>query len=225
MQEGKMNTIQLILRALSMVPDYYQSHKISCWIILGINLLGVIAGIRKTFLLSRALRGLSAFLYIVLRVLLIFGSLSFGLMLLLASEVAKASPEQFSFGFYIEIIAAGIILLVLLARELEGDDTDTANSILVTLFVVILSVIFMIFGNGMIRWGFSLFGKRVGACFFGVYAGWVADVAAGTKAAITAVDWIGLILISFVLPAVLTPLIAMPLRKAGWIKDGDMKLQ
>ena len=59
----------------------------------------------------------------------------------------------------------------------------------------------------------------------GVYAGWVADVAAGTKAAITAMDWIGLILISFVLPAVLTPLIAMPLRKAGWIKDGDMKLQ
>ena len=58
----------------------------------------------------------------------------------------------------------------------------------------------------------------------GVYAGWVADVAAGTKAAITAMDWIGLILISFVLPAVLTPLIAMPLRKAGWIKDGDMKL-
>ena len=35
----------------------------------------------------------------------------------------------------------------------------------------------------------------------GVYAGWVADVAAGTKAAITAMDWIGLILISFVLPA------------------------
>ena len=59
----------------------------------------------------------------------------------------------------------------------------------------------------------------------GVYAGWIADVAAGTKAAITAMDWIGLILISFVLPAVLTPLIAMPLRKAGWIKDGDMKLQ
>jgi uncharacterized membrane protein len=38
-------------------------------------------------------------------------------------------------------------------------------------------------------------------------------------------DWIGLILISFVLPAVLTPLISIPLRKAGWIKDGDMKLQ
>ena len=59
----------------------------------------------------------------------------------------------------------------------------------------------------------------------GVYAGWVADVAAGTKAAITPMDWIGLILISFVLPAILTPLIAMPLRKAGWIKDGDLKLQ
>ena len=59
----------------------------------------------------------------------------------------------------------------------------------------------------------------------GVYAGWVADVASGAKAGITGMDWLGLILISFVLPAVLTPLIAAPLRKAGWIKEGDLKLQ
>ena len=58
----------------------------------------------------------------------------------------------------------------------------------------------------------------------GVYAGWVADVAAGTKASITGFDWLGLILISFILPGILTPLIAVPLRKAGWIKDGDLKL-
>ena len=58
----------------------------------------------------------------------------------------------------------------------------------------------------------------------GVYAGWVADVAAGTKAGITAMDWIGLILISFILPAILTPLFVVPFRKAGLIKDGDMKL-
>ena len=58
----------------------------------------------------------------------------------------------------------------------------------------------------------------------GVYAGWVADVAAGTKASITGFDWLGLILISFILPGILTPLIAIPLRKAGWIKDGDLKL-
>ena len=58
----------------------------------------------------------------------------------------------------------------------------------------------------------------------GVYSGWVADVAAGTKAAITGMDWLGLILISFVLPAILTWLFAIPLRKWGWIKDGDLKL-
>ena len=58
----------------------------------------------------------------------------------------------------------------------------------------------------------------------GVYTGWVNDVAAGTKAAITGMDWLGLVLISFVLPAVLTWLIAVPLRKWGWIKDGDLKL-
>ena len=58
----------------------------------------------------------------------------------------------------------------------------------------------------------------------GVYTGWVNDIAAGTKAAITGMDWLGLVLISFVLPAVLTWLIAIPLRRCGWIKDGDLKL-
>ena len=58
----------------------------------------------------------------------------------------------------------------------------------------------------------------------GVYTGWVNDVAAGVKTAITGMDWLGLVLISFVLPAVLTWLIAIPLRKWGWIKDGDLKL-
>ena len=58
----------------------------------------------------------------------------------------------------------------------------------------------------------------------GVYTGWVSDVASGAKAAITGMDWLGLVLISFVLPAVLTWLIAIPLRKWGWIKEGDLKL-
>jgi len=68
----------------------------------------------------------------------------------------------------------------------------------------------------------------MGTCGFvgqiGVYTGWVNDVASGVKAGITAFDWIGLILICFVLPAVLTWLISLPLRKIGWIKKDDLKL-
>ena len=58
----------------------------------------------------------------------------------------------------------------------------------------------------------------------GVYTGWVNDVAAGTKAAITAFDWIGLILISFVLPAIFSLLFHMLAKNLGWVKEGDMKL-
>lgn len=58
----------------------------------------------------------------------------------------------------------------------------------------------------------------------GVYSGWVNDVASGAKEAITAMDWIGLIAISLVIPAVLTPIINMGIRKLGWVKDGDLKL-
>lgn len=58
----------------------------------------------------------------------------------------------------------------------------------------------------------------------GVYTGWVNDIAAGTKGAITAFDWIGLILISFVLPAVISLLLGNFLRKIGWIKENDLKL-
>ena len=58
----------------------------------------------------------------------------------------------------------------------------------------------------------------------GVYTGWMNDIAAGTRAAVTAMDWIGLLLVSIVLPAVLCPLINLVLRKIGWVKDGDMTL-
>ena len=68
----------------------------------------------------------------------------------------------------------------------------------------------------------------MGTCGFvgqiGVYTGWVRDMEAGVKAAITAWDWAGLILICFVLPAVICPLLGLLLRKLGWIKEGDLKL-
>lgn len=53
----------------------------------------------------------------------------------------------------------------------------------------------------------------------GVYSGWVAD-----GKAVTAFDWIGLILICFILPGVLTYVFGQIERKLGWIKDGDLKL-
>lgn len=53
----------------------------------------------------------------------------------------------------------------------------------------------------------------------GVYTGWIE---AGK--AVTAFDWVGLVLICFVLPAVLSVVFCEVLRKWGWIKDGDMKL-
>ncbi len=58
----------------------------------------------------------------------------------------------------------------------------------------------------------------------GVYTGWVDAVADGSKAAITAFDWIGLILISFVLPAVLSLIIHAFVVKKGWVKEGDLKI-
>jgi len=58
----------------------------------------------------------------------------------------------------------------------------------------------------------------------GVYTGWLNDVASGAKAAITATDWIGLALICFILPAILSFLFCQILRKWKWIKDGDLKL-
>ena len=58
----------------------------------------------------------------------------------------------------------------------------------------------------------------------GVYAGWVADVAAGVKEAITAMDWAGMILLCFVLPGVLCWLFGLLFRRLGWIKEGDLTL-
>ena len=58
----------------------------------------------------------------------------------------------------------------------------------------------------------------------GVYTGWVSDIAAGTKAAITPMDWAAMVLLCFVLPAVLSVVFCEVERKLGWIKEGDLKL-
>ena len=74
----------------------------------------------------------------------------------------------------------------------------------------------------------SAVSSGMGTCGFvgqiGVYTGWVADVASGAKAAITAMDWIGLVLICFILPAILSAVFCNVLRKIGWIKENDLKL-
>ena len=58
----------------------------------------------------------------------------------------------------------------------------------------------------------------------GVFTGWISDMAAGTKAAITSFDWLGLLFISFVLPAILSPIINQ--AAAAWVgsKTGNDKL-
>jgi len=58
----------------------------------------------------------------------------------------------------------------------------------------------------------------------GVYTGWVNDVATGVKAAITPMDWVAMVLICFLLPAVLTWVFGLFFRRIGWIKEGDLKL-
>ena len=63
----------------------------------------------------------------------------------------------------------------------------------------------------------------MGTCGFvgqiGVYTGWV-----NTGKVITAMDWIGLVLICFILPAILSWAFGLVLRKWGWIKENDLKL-
>ena len=71
-------------------------------------------------------------------------------------------------------------------------------------------------------------GAGMGTCGLvgqiGVYTGWLADMESGLRTGITSMDWIGLILICFVLPALLSVLFCRILKKAGWIKENDLKL-
>lgn len=58
----------------------------------------------------------------------------------------------------------------------------------------------------------------------GVYTGWTSDIANGIKSGITSLDWLQLALIAFILPAVLSLVFGMILRRIGWIRPGDLKL-
>lgn len=58
----------------------------------------------------------------------------------------------------------------------------------------------------------------------GVYSGWLNDIANGQKEAITSMDWISLGLICVVLPAMIALAVNQILKKIGWVKAGDLKL-
>ena len=63
----------------------------------------------------------------------------------------------------------------------------------------------------------------------GIWTGWLepsAEAAAKGAVAISpsGFDWLGLILICFVLPAVLCPVLNGLCRRFGWVRDGDLKL-
>ena len=59
----------------------------------------------------------------------------------------------------------------------------------------------------------------------GVWSGWVSEMASGARSAVTAADWLGLILICFVLPGVLSWLFGRFFRRRGWIREGDLTLK
>jgi uncharacterized membrane protein len=58
----------------------------------------------------------------------------------------------------------------------------------------------------------------------GVYSGWLSDIAAGAKTAVTSFDWLGLLLVGFVLPTAVSLAFSVPLRRWGWIGENDLKL-
>ena len=58
----------------------------------------------------------------------------------------------------------------------------------------------------------------------GVITGWFTPPEGIAAISPTAMDWIGLVLVCIVLPAALSLLINLPLRKLGWVRDGDLKL-
>ena len=55
----------------------------------------------------------------------------------------------------------------------------------------------------------------------GIILGWFGGQYPDT---VTAFDWIGLMLVCFIIPALLTPILGELLRRIGWIKENDLKL-
>lgn len=57
----------------------------------------------------------------------------------------------------------------------------------------------------------------------GIILGWFGENT-GFTGTVTWVDWLGLALVCFILPAVLSTVFCLILRRIGWIKEGDLKL-
>ena len=156
-----------------------------------------------------------------------FGVYQFGFKVLALLAISVASAVFFEWGYRklmkkpgsindLSACVTGILLVLCLPV-----DAPLWMPVIGTFFaIVIVKQLYGGIGKNFVNP--ALAGR---AALLASYAGAMTTwLPAGTKAAITPMDWAAMVLLCFVLPAVLSVVFCEVERKLGWIKDGDLKL-
>lgn len=162
--------------------QYFFNHKIIAviWILFCIAILVIsIRDMKEDMGELKPVRRVCAYLYIIVSVLYV---LFLGSVFTVASDVYEASPELFTTRLYVIVIVISVIDAVLRFIVMHADPKLLNNDEFMDHFkeaakscvVVIISLIFIFtdLESGIINWGFTLFGRKIGGWIFNFYSGW-----------------------------------------------------
>ena len=177
-----MRILTLIKQILLDLPDYFRSHPVIFFLTMAFFLFMLIFVVKGQRLITSRMRGPAKLLYQLIGILGAAGILLAGLAFNTAGEYAKIHPAYVTRGLYLEFIAAGVIYIALIVylehvkqkrlRDAEvDDDSDPGGQVLKTGAMILFSILGLFLGERLASWGFSLFGRTIGAWIYGVYLG------------------------------------------------------
>ena len=178
-----MRILALLKQILLDLPDYFRSHPVIFLMTMAFFLFMLVFMIKGQRQIVSRTRGPAKLLRLIIGALGGAGILLIGLTFNTAGENAQIEPAYVTPGLYLELIVAGGLYIALnmylLHRRLNqppdeefDSDYDPAAEVVKTGAMILYSILGLFLGVRLASWGFSIFGRTIGAWIYGLYLGY-----------------------------------------------------
>lgn len=178
-----MHILALLKQVLLDLPDYFRSRPIVFLVTMAFFLLMLVLMIKGQRAIAARMQGPAKLLRQIIAALSGAAVMLIGITFNTAGEYAQIEPAYVTPGLYLELIVAGGLYIALVVwvlhlrrkrpqSEESESDSDPGMEVVKTGAMIVYSILGLFLGGRLVSWGFSIFGRTIGAWIYGGYLGY-----------------------------------------------------
>ena len=178
-----MHILALLKQVLLDLPDYFRSRPFVFLLTMAFFLLMLVLMIKGQRAIAARMQGPAKLLRQIIAALSGAAVMLIGITFNTAGEYAQIEPAYVTPGLYLELIVAGGLYIALVVwvlhlrrkRPLDEEfesDFDPGMEVVKTGAMIVYSILGLLLGGRLASWGFSIFGRTIGAWIYGGYLGY-----------------------------------------------------